>query len=240
MKMTRPVFVWMIFAVSIFMVFPVSALCSESLIVNENGYVGIGTTTPGTLMHLKGLNYPALTIESINSMGGRLRLIDTVSSSEFISVDGDLRINVGSNNVLTIKSDSGNVGIGHTNPGSKLTVDGNIYCYGSYQPSDLRWKEDIETLVNPLEKISNLQGVTYQWKDKTRGEQNQIGLIAQEVETVFPELVFTNKEGYKAIEYSRLVAPLIGAVKELKSENDSLKEELSILKKRIFALEKTN
>jgi hypothetical protein len=230
----------MIFVILIFMVFPVSALFGDSLIVNENGYVGIGTATPGTLMHLKGLNYPTLTIESVNSMGGRLRLIGTVSSSEIVSVDGDLRINIGSNNVLAIKSDSGNVGIGHANPGSKLTVDGNIYCYGSYQPSDLRWKEDIETLVNPLEKIAKLHGVTYQWKDKERGNQNQIGLVAQEVEETFPELVLTDKEGYKAVDYSRLVAPLIGAVKELKSENDALREALANIEKRIFALEKSN
>lgn len=76
-----------------------------------------------------------------------------------------------------------------------------------------------------MEKISELNGVTYNWKDSTRDSRRQIGVIAQDVEKVFPEAVVTDEKGIKSVAYGNLVAPLIEAVKELKKENDSLKKE---------------
>lgn len=63
-------------------------------------------------------------------------------------------------------------------------------------------------------------------------EGTQIGVIAQEVETVFPELVHTDKEGYKSVSYSNLVAPLIEAVKELKQQNETLNNRVEALEKQ--------
>jgi len=77
-----------------------------------------------------------------------------------------------------------------------------------------------------LEKISQLEGVTYYWKDSTRDTKRQIGVIAQDIEKVFPEAVTTDEKGMKSVAYGNLVAPLIGAVKELKSQKDFEIEEL--------------
>ncbi len=76
-----------------------------------------------------------------------------------------------------------------------------------------------------MEKVSKLSGVTYFWKDSARGFNRQIGVIAQDVEKVFPEAVATDEKGMKSVAYGNLVAPLIESVKELKKENDSLKKE---------------
>ena len=124
----------------------------------------------------------------------------------------------------------GNVGIGTTETFSKkFYVNGlaggtNLWSSNS----DQRWKKEIKTLDNSLDKIAALRGVSYQWKrdefpDKNFSEGTQIGVIAQEIESLFPELVSEDNEGYKSVSYSNLVAPLIEAVKELKQQNEASK-----------------
>jgi hypothetical protein len=117
---------------------------------------------------------------------------------------------------------SGNVGIGTTSPSYKLDVDG-IIRGDNVSSSDIRLKENIETIDNALEKVSNLRGVYFDWKDKEKGENRKIGLIAQEVEEIFPEVVSVDQEGYKSLNYDKLVGALVEAVKELKMQNEELK-----------------
>jgi trimeric autotransporter adhesin len=77
--------------------------------------------------------------------------------------------------------------------------------------SDRRLKENIATLPDALEKILGLRGVYFDWKRDGKGE---IGLIAQEVEDIYPDLVITDKKsGLKAVKYGNIVAPLIEAIK---------------------------
>ena len=132
--------------------------------------------------------------------------------------------------------------------GASLYVPGNITS-GSfiYNSSDRNLKKNIETIQNPLEKIMQLRGVTFNWK---KDNTPNIGLIAQEVEQVFPELV-TGTEGNKSVAYSNLVAPLIEATKAQQQEIQDLKkqqveadkkqqEEINTLKNQIKVLETKN
>jgi hypothetical protein len=98
-------------------------------------------------------------------------------------------------------------------------------------------KTDIATIDSALEKIVSLRGTTFRWKDKGNGEDLQMGVIAQEVEAVFPEAVSTDDEGFKSVAYGKLIAPLIEAVKELKTKNDYLRIENESLKNRVKKLE---
>ncbi len=66
--------------------------------------------------------------------------------------------------------------------------------------------------------------MSYEWIDSAKGMGDQIGLIAQEVEDIFPEAVSTDNQGYKSVAYAKLVSPLIEAVKTLKAENEQLKQ----------------
>jgi len=134
---------------------------------------------------------------------------------------------------------NGNVGIGTTAPGYTLTVNGTAWCTsGAWSGSDLRWKENIAPLANPLEKISRLRGVEFDWKQSELKEHRfpegrQIGIIAQELEKEFPELVTTDNNGYKAIAYDRFAAVLLEAVKAQQQQIEGLKAEINHLKKQL-------
>jgi hypothetical protein len=123
------------------------------------------------------------------------------------------------------------VGIAPSNvPGEILAFD-NITAYAS---SDRRLKENIVNISNAIQKVQKLNGVEYDWIDayiEERGGQDDyfvrkhdIGLIAQEVEEVLPEIVATRANGYKAIKYERVVALLVEAIKELSDKIDKLEK----------------
>jgi hypothetical protein len=88
--------------------------------------------------------------------------------------------------------------------------------------SDKSLKTNIKPLQNSLEKIKQLQGVSFNWKESGRAD---IGLVAQDVEKVFPELVSTNENNLKSVEYGNLVGVLIEAVKEQQKQIDELKSK---------------
>jgi len=98
--------------------------------------------------------------------------------------------------------------------------------------SDRRLKTDVREIQHPLEDINKIRGVKFYWKDKKRfTTRENIGVIAQEVEKVYPQVIVTTKDGYKKVKYQFLVAPLIEAVKELKRENEELRKRVEQLEK---------
>jgi len=115
-----------------------------------------------------------------------------------------------------------------------LDVGGDIQCVALHETSDGRSKTDVRELSNALDAVSRLRGVTFAWNEDagsvgaTPGERG-IGVIAQEVEDVFPELVSAPEGSHRAVDYSKLTAVLIEAVKELKDENAALKARLDAL-----------
>lgn len=107
---------------------------------------------------------------------------------------------------------------------------GNINISGSLsQSSDERLKKDIKTIENALDKTNRLRGVTYTWKTDVHNEDPQIGVIAQEVEKVFPEFVLTDEDGMKSVNYAQMTAVLIEAVKELNAKISDLEKENKVL-----------
>lgn len=94
--------------------------------------------------------------------------------------------------------------------------------------SDIRLKKNIETIANPLQKVMSLRGVTYNWKDST-APKKMMGMIAQEVLAVVPELVFQNKlDGYYGINYGETTALLIEAIKAQQHLIEEIKRSLQI------------
>ncbi|MDP2104093.1 MAG: tail fiber domain-containing protein, partial [Candidatus Gracilibacteria bacterium] len=103
--------------------------------------------------------------------------------------------------------------------------------------SDQRFKKNITPISFALDMVDKLQGVNFDWrvgefKDRDFPTGKQIGFIAQEVEKVLPEVVTTDHDGYKGVEYSNITAVLVEAVKELKKENDVLKIRIENLEKK--------
>lgn len=118
------------------------------------------------------------------------------------------------------------------------TGTGVYLAGGAAVTSDRRKKRDIETIPSALDKVSRLRGVSYHWKDTKRDQSTKLGVIAQEVQDVFPEVVTDDGYGFLAVDYSALVAPLIEALKDLKAENDNLRAVLQSHTKAIEKLQK--
>ena len=93
------------------------------------------------------------------------------------------------------------------------------------ETSDRALKKDIQPLSNSLTNLKQLNGYSFAWKDN---DIKSLGLIAQEVETIYPDLV-TGEEGDKGLKYSGLIAPLLEAVKELSAEVETLKTKVAAL-----------
>jgi hypothetical protein len=128
---------------------------------------------------------------------------------------------------VVIKKD-GSVGIGTSVPTSKLHVVGDTYISGILtatdinSASDIRLKTNIKSFENTLEKIIQINGVSFNWIDSNAKSG---GIIAQDVEKVFPELV--NDGDHKTVNYNGLIGVLVESIKELKQEVEYLKSRLS-------------
>ena len=110
----------------------------------------------------------------------------------------------------------GHVGIGTTSPSYKLHVNGSVAGVGAYNAlSDIRYKKDVQSLAHSLAKILAIRGVTYKWIDEDKyGNQTQIGVIAQEIEKIVPEVVTTGGDGVKRVKYTDLIPLVIEAMQE--------------------------
>jgi hypothetical protein len=129
-----------------------------------------------------------------------------------------------------------------------LYVQGNTFSSGGWSGSDARWKKNVRPLAKALDKVSRLQGVTYDWRREEFPEKHfdagaQLGFLAQDVEQVVPEVVRTDANGYKAVAYEKLTVVLTEAMKEqqteiesLKARNESLKEDVARLKEAVDRL----
>jgi hypothetical protein len=132
----------------------------------------------------------------------------------------------------------GDLGIGTSTPGADLHVVGDICYTGSIGTcSDIRYKKNIRTLDNALDKVARLRGVAFNWKRDTYPEyqfsgDEQVGLIAQELKEVFPQAVSKDNNGYYNVDYGKLTPLLVEAVKELKAQNEELRQEIELLKSR--------
>ncbi len=135
---------------------------------------------------------------------------------------------------------NGNVGIGTSAPTQKLHVVGNICYTGSIAAcSDFRYKKNISPLKNSLNSLMQLQGVNYYWKTSEYTNMNfsdrmQIGFIAQAVEKIFPEMVFTDDAGYKSIDYSRLTPVLVETIKEQQKQITAINKRLNEIEKLLI------
>jgi len=133
-------------------------------------------------------------------------------------------------NVLTVNGGCIRVTDGVQVIGS--AVPGYIYATGdvvAFSTSDKRLKDNIIPIINPIEKIQKIGGYEFDWipaENIHSYEGHDIGVIAQEIEEVLPELVTTRDNGYKAVKYDKIVALLIEAIKDQQKQIEELKSKL--------------
>ena len=198
-----------------------------------NNMVGIGTTTPDT----DGYSYAEdLVIKagasasdgaglSINSVGRQYGVISFLDSSAFA---GEIFYDHTSD-ALYFKT--AQVSRWSLDSSGNMVASGNVTAYGT--PSDIKLKEDIEVIDNALDKVKQLKGITYTLKS----DGNRLtGLIAQDLEKVLPEAVYTSKtiaderegeesEEHLAIRYGNTVGLLVEAIKELEARVKELEDK---------------
>ncbi len=234
---------------------------SNSMTITSDSKVGIGgTINPRNALDVRGNVH----IEGNNDADR----YNTVSNIDLGIDDNDSGINVPADGVLTFWTNNsekvrilsnGNMGIATTSPSYKLDVNGTLRGFGITDSSDRRLKEEITPLKGDLEKLIQLEGVSYYWRDReAHSDRLQIGVIAQDVEEVYPELVSTDDQGWKSVNYSHFIAPLIEGLKELynkflghdriiekqsreiaslKEDKESMREELDEVKRKNKKLE---
>lgn len=232
-----------------------------SLVVADNGYVGIGTipsfAAPQMPLHLHSSvnNFHAirLTAENTTTYWDIIKRGNTYAQPNNFVIAFDDGLGWQEHFQIT---PGGNFGMGVNNPTNKLEVAGNIWATGDIYLgasgqwlsavvactgcSDLRYKKDVTPFGNSLADVLKLQGVKYNWRQDEFpamhfNDRRQIGFIAQEMEKVFPEIINTNKEGYKSIDYAKLTPVLVEAIKEqqkiIEQQQSSINSLQSSIKK---------
>jgi hypothetical protein len=226
---------------------------TQAMTLDANGRLGIGTTGPVRLLHLKGTTDPSIQITDgtsgdTNSDGLLLQFSAGNTAYIYNFENGPMYFGTNNNTRMTIL-DGGNVGIG-TTPTEKLDVDGNarFRSIGSgasagalhytstgvltTNTSDVRLKTNLQPLQNTLNKLLDINTYTFNWINET--DRVDLGMIAQEVEEIFPRLVFTNPvDGYKGIHYDKFSSILTKAIQEQQSIIESQATEIETLKTQI-------
>ncbi len=215
--------------------------------ISSNGGVGIGTTTPSTLLHVS--HSTGLTAGTVfDSPYGQMQFFPGWSDSYAYIEIGNSNFTANSNG-LRLTGYNGN-----PMPALYLTATNTYYTGTLTSSSDIRLKENVKPLDGALEKALKIPGVSFDWKNPERRKEQgrQIGVIAQDVEKQFPELVKemdnADKDAtlkkIKTVDYSHLSAVVLQAIHEFfaKWSQDSreLHAELAVQKRQISSVQKDN
>jgi uncharacterized protein YqkB len=180
-----------------------------------------------------------LTIKSGNASNGKA-LLTMISDNAGDKGDGYQIETL--NGVMTISSDHTTKGTyncpvieftGSTTEASRTTkIYGELHVTGditAFYTSDKRYKENLKNISEPNEKIKKINGYEFDWNEKhnTYKGQHDVGVIAQEIEEVLPEVVITRENGYKAVRYDKIISLLIESNKDLLRRVEELESKLS-------------
>lgn len=209
--------------------------------------VGVGTSSPSGPLHVvKDSHGEAIRFSSspygIGLMGSTVLMYSNMTYSDGRVALGALNSTDWSYKTPLVASPDGTygrIGVNNFTPSYELDVTGTLRVVGTFSnQSDIRLKKDVEPLDGSLERVLRLEGISYNWKDeKLAYLGRQIGLSAQNVEEVFPDVVMEDENGSKSIAYLELIAPIIEAIKEQNQIINSQKTEIEALKLRLDALE---
>ena len=190
------------------------------------------------------------TIEFDDPNGGNAFTNDDLQISNISSTTGDIEFFTlrDAINVNSMKFEGGNNGNGtafqilHSNNVSlTLQGDGDMTIGGSLtENSDRRLKTNISRLGPVLNSLASISAYRYKWKSESRGQETQLGLIAQEVQAEFPELVSADDEGTLSVSYTKMVPVLLEAIKEQQQMIEKLTGLVEAQSVQVAELSKSN
>lgn len=213
---------------------------TNGITITEEGYLGVGTWLPQSKLDIDFGATGAIRAGTPLGQGpGWIMMAPNGHRRDIVAGTPGFSIGASTSSAAPstdfIIAEGGKVGIGlpGTTPGNILTIVQNSAtdpiadAWTTY--SSKRWKKNIQPIENALDKVQQLRGVTFDWK---KDGKHDIGLVAEEVGQVIPEVVAfeNNKKDAKSVDYSRLVALLIEAVKAQQKEIETLKATVESLK----------
>jgi hypothetical protein len=170
-----------------------------------NGSTGVTIANTGVTSNVAGTGV------SVSGATGAV----TISIGQAVATSDNVRFN------------SLGIGMAASATAGRIDATNDIVAFSS---SDIRFKENIKPIENAIDKIRKISGNTYDWKEENKIEHgyegNDVGVIAQEIEAVLPQLVQTRENGYKAVKYDKLVALLIEGIKEQQLQIEQLRIDL--------------
>lgn len=205
---------------------------AERLRVLPDGKVGIGTSGPAAKLHVAGdrirLELAGKRLD-LRADGGAVD-IESTTHNLFLHSTGPS----GSNHVfINPFGNEGNVGIGTQAPADKLHVAGTVRANDVFLTSDVRLKTGVRPIRGARHKLERLRGVEFEWRDPAATPRRGAGVVAQEVESVAPELVQAEgDDGDKGVTLGGMLATLVEAFKELAAENAALRLRIEALEAR--------
>ncbi len=194
-------------------------------ILYYNGTSWVVLNTPGTSAGGAGVRY-ALTLPNAGTGTPSWQATDA------FSVSGDGMGNCVASTNINLNS------FNLTGTGN-INISGRITSNGIQETSDARFKKNVKSISNVLSKVLSVQGVSYNWKKeefphKSFGTKTELGFIAQDLEQIFPELVETDSDGYKSVQYSHMVPVLLEAIKEQQKLINQLQGTVSNLSQAVY------
>lgn len=206
------------------------------LYIRSDGNIGIGTNDPKAKLHVEGSIKAS---GDITSMGTNMVLPGHVFWRPY-AADSTVYFHAWAEDpkprdtrfAFRVRGDGESPGI---TKGYGIVVIDKEGIWGNQKgTSDVRLKKDLcylDNQTNHTDKLLSLRGVRFRWENATEGSPYQLGLIAQEVEKVFPELVSTGGDGFKAISILGMFAPVIEAIRQQRDEIDELRAQILELNK---------
>ena len=226
-----------------------TTLSSTLAVTGTLGVTGATTLSNGLTVSTGGINASGQTVTASTFSGNATtattadNLNRSVSAGNGLtgggSLTGNITLNVGAGDGITVSTDEIKVdgSVVRTSEdqsiGGTKTFTSAIICNGditAFAGSDKRLKTNIETIDNALDKVIQISGVKYNWNELAEGKDitvREVGVIAQEIKEVLPEVVIERDTGYLAVRYEKLVPLLIEAVKELSGKVDELQQKLN-------------
>ena len=208
--------------------------------VSGSGKIDINGNISGSLLNINGTGTSKFTSHlqahclgigtSPSGTTGQINATKGVFSGEVTAVSGSFSGPVSGSRFKTSGQYSGSsLSVTGDMTGSALLVNGAINATGditAFFSSDERLKDNVTPIGSAIDKINQIGGYEFDWNNSSEHSGHDVGVIAQEIEKVLPEVVVTRDNGYKAVRYEKIVALLIQAIKDQQSQIDDLKGRL--------------